>query len=113
MKTLCTTALLLLAISAQLSAGEPKAPAQSSSEFGRIKSLVGTWKGKTDMGQGPMEFTVEYRLVSGGSAVEERIFAGTPKEMVTMYYDRKGQLSLTHYCLLGNPAGMGVKFAHA
>jgi hypothetical protein len=60
-----------------------------------------------------MEFTVEYRLVSGGSVIEERIFAGTPKEMVTMYYDRKGQLSLTHYCMLGNRPGMVLKSADA
>src|SRR5438552_9127359 len=113
MKTLCITTLLLLAVSGRLSAGEPKAPHQSSSEFERMKGLVGTWKGKTDMGQGPMEFTVEYRLVSGGSAVEERIFAGTPKEMVTMYYDRNGKLSLTHYCMLGNRPGMVFKSADA
>ena len=61
------------------------------------------------MGQGPMEMTVEYKLVSGGSVIEERIFAGTPKEMVTMYHDRKGKLSLTHYCMLGNQPGMLLK----
>jgi hypothetical protein len=48
-----------------------------------------------------VEFTVEYRLVSGGSVIEERIFAGTPKEMVTMYHDQHGKLALTHYCILG------------
>jgi hypothetical protein len=109
MKTLCVTTLLLLAVSARLSAGEPKAAPKASPEFERMKSLVGTWKGTADMGQGPMEFTVEYRLVSGGSAVEEHIFAGTPKEMVTMYYDRKGKLNLTHYCMLGNRPGMVFK----
>jgi len=113
MKTLCITTLLLLAVSGQLLAGEPKATPQASSEFERMKSLVGTWKGKADMGQGPTEFTVEYRLISGGSAIEERIFAGTPKEMVTMYHDRKGKLSLTHYCMLGNQPGMLLKSADA
>jgi hypothetical protein len=113
MKTLCIGTLLLLALSGRLFAGEPKAPPQGSSEFERMKSLVGTWKGKADMGQGPMEFTVEYRLISGGSAIEERIFAGTPKEMVTMYHDRKGKLSLTHYCMLGNQPGMLLKSADA
>src|SRR6266404_2189115 len=113
MKALCITSLLLLAVSGQLMAAEAKAPPQGSAEFERMKSLVGTWKGKADMGQGPMEFTVEYRLISGGSAVEERIFAGTPKEMVTMYYDRKGKLSMTHYCMLGNRPGMLFKSADA
>ena len=56
-----------------------------------------------------MDFTVEYRLISGGNALEERIFAGTPKEMVTIYYDRHGKLGLTHYCMLGNRPAMLLK----
>jgi len=103
------TALLALVAAGRLSAGEAKTAPQASPEFERMKGLVGTWKGNTDMGQGPMDFTVEYRLISGGNAIEERIFAGTPKEMVTMYYDRQGTLALTHYCMLGNRPGMIVK----
>src|SRR5689334_17181152 len=106
MKTHCLTALCLLVFSAHLLAGEPQAPPKKSWEFERMKSLVGTWKGKADMGQGMTEFTVEYRLISGGSALEERIFAGTPKEMLTIYHDRNGKLALTHYCMLGNQPGM-------
>src|SRR3974390_2940544 len=86
---------------------------QASAEFARMKALVGTWRGKADMGQGMMEFTVEYRLVAGGSALEERIFAGTPKEMVTMYHDQHGKLCLTHYCMLGNRPGMLLKSSDA
>jgi len=92
-----------------LSAGQADKPSKGSPEFERMKTLAGTWKGKADMGEGPMEFTVEYRLVAGGSAIEERIFAGSPKEMVTMYHDKKGKLSLTHYCMLGNRPGMLLK----
>jgi hypothetical protein len=113
MKSLIVSALLLFALSGGLTAGEPKAGAQASPEFQRMKSLVGTWKGTTDMGEGPKEITVEYRLVSGGSALEERVFAGSPKEMVTMYYDRKGKLGLTHYCMLGNRPGMALKSSDA
>ncbi len=90
-------------------AQQPGNPPTASAEFERMKALVGTWKGKADMGQGMMEFTVEYRLVSGGSAIEERIFAGTPKEMITMYHDQHGKLALTHYCMLGNRPGMVLK----
>ena len=96
-----------------MSAAEPDKHYKGSPEFERMKSLVGAWKGKTDMGQGPMELTVEYRLVSGGSAIEERIFAGTPHEMVTMYYDRDGKLSLTHYCTLANQPGMLLQSSDA
>ena len=113
MKKLSVVASLLVIASGWLAvAGPEKAPA-SSAEFEKMKSLVGTWKGKADMGGGEQEFTVEYRLVSGGSVIQERQFAGTPKEMVTMYHDRKGKLTMTHYCMLGNQPGMVMKSADA
>ena len=108
-KTLSVIALLSLLVLGRLAAGPADKTSKGSAEMERMKSLVGTWKGTADMGQGPMEFTVEYRLVAGGSAIEERIFAGSPKEMVTMYHDKKGKLSLTHYCMLGNRPGMLLK----
>jgi len=49
---------------------------------------------------------VEYRLLAGGTVLEERSFPGTPNEMVTMFYDKDGKLSLTHYCVMGNRPGM-------
>src|SRR6266576_2286636 len=94
LKGCCAVALLCAGIAMQLPAGEPGKPYKGSAEFERLKSLVGTWKGKADMGQGPTEMTVEYRLVAGGSAIEERIFPGTPKEMVTMYNAKEGNLAL-------------------
>src|SRR5215470_912802 len=111
MKTPFPAVLSIFALSHSLVAGQQQSTPKTSPEFDRMKSLVGTWKGKADMGQGPMEFTVEYRLISGGSAMEERIFAGTPKEMLTIYHDRKGKLALTHYCMLGNQPGMALKSA--
>ena len=45
--------------------------------------------------------------------LEERCFAGTPNEMVTMYYDQKGKLAMTHYCVLGNRPGMKLKASDA
>jgi hypothetical protein len=106
--TVCAS--LLLAGSLGLLADEPPAKAKPRSpEFERMKTLVGAWKGTTDMGQGPVEMTVQYRLLAGGSVLEERVFAGTPHEMVTMYYDKNGKLALTHYCVLGNRPGMMLK----
>ena len=105
----CGAALLLAAVMCA-NADEPaKQPKKGSAEFERLKSLVGTWKGKTDMGQGPIEMTVRYRLVAGGSVLEERVFEGTPNEMVTMYYDKDGKLAMTHYCMFGNRPGMSLK----
>lgn len=71
--------------------------------------MIGTWTGKTDMGQGPIDMTIHYRLLAGGSVLEEKVFAGTPNEMTTMYYDQGGKLALTHYCMMGNRPGMLLK----
>ena len=99
---ICTVSLLAC-LSAM--AGEPKTKSPSP-EFERMKSLVGTWRGKADLGQGPVEMDVQYRLLAGGTVLEERVFAGTPNEMVTMFYEKDGQLALTHYCILSNRPAM-------
>jgi len=103
-------AALVLATSSWLTAaGEPEKPKQGSAEFERLKTLVGTWQGKADIGQGPIEMTMQYRLLAGGSVLEERVFSGTPNEMITMYFDQGGKLALTHYCMFGNRPGMLLK----
>ena len=112
MKTSNTTlgTILLLGASLWLNAAEPPpAPSPGSAEFERMKTLVGTWTGKADMGQGPVEMTSRFRLLAGGSVLEERVFPDTPNEMVTMYYDQGGKLAMTHYCVLGNRPGMKLK----
>ena len=103
----------LLAAAAWLPAGETPAPKTGSAEFERMKTLVGSWTGKTDMGQGPVDLTIQYRLIAAGSVLEERIMAGTPNEMITMYYDKAGKLALTHYCMLGNRPEMALKTSDA
>src|SRR5687768_4730370 len=113
MKTTITSicaALLLAGSLSTIAENSSQPPAQvqkeSSAEFERMKTLVGTWAGKTDMGQGPIEMTLQYRLLAGGTVLEERCFPGTPMEMVTMYYDRNGKLAMTHYCVMGNRPAM-------
>jgi len=103
------SALILLASGSWLTASEPATQKSGSPEFERLKTLVGAWKGKTDMGQGPVDMTVQYRLLAGGSVLEERVFTGTPNEMITMYYEKGGKLALTHYCIMGNRPGMLLK----
>lgn len=110
-KIVCTS--LLLAASTWLNASEAPTPKPASIEFDRLKTLVGTWKGETDMGQGPMEIVVRYRLLAGGSVLEERVFEGTPNEMVTMFYQKDGTLAMTHYCMLGNRPAMLLKSSDA
>ena len=98
---------------AVLTASEPPKAKAGSPEFERLKTLVGTWEGKTDMGQGPVDLKVQFRLLAGGSVLEERVFAGTPNEMITMYYDQGDKLALTHYCVFGNRPGMLLKSSDA
>src|SRR5882757_2365353 len=105
-KTASFCATLLLATAVCLKAEEAGKPKQGSLEYERMKTLIGTWKGKTDMGQGPIDISIQYRLLAGGSVLEERVFAGTPNEMITMYYDNHGKLAMTHYCMFGNRPGM-------
>ena len=100
---------ILLAGSVCLYAEDASKQKSGSPEFERMKGLVGTWKGKVDMGEGPVDMTAQYRLLAGGSVLEERVFAGTPHEMITMYYDKGGKLALTHYCVMGNRPGMLLK----
>jgi hypothetical protein len=100
----CTT--ILLAGALWVAADDLPQSKPSSPEFERMKSLVGTWTGKTDMGSGPIDISVRYRLLAGGTVLEERVFEGTPQEMVTMYYDQGGKLALTHYCVMGNRPAM-------
>jgi len=93
--------------------GIPLRAAAAPSPLGRLAGLVGTWKGTVDMGQGPVEFVSQYRLIAAGSVIEERCFQGTPNEMVTMFYDKGGKLALTHYCMMGNQPAMALKSSDA
>jgi len=113
-KTTVIQAIITLAATLGLGAAEatPTRPA-GSPEFERMKGLVGTWKGDVDMGEGPVEMVSQYRLLAGGSVLEERCFAGTPNEMVTMYYDQDGKLAMTHYCVLGNRPAMKLASSDA
>jgi hypothetical protein len=107
------SAALLLMTAFGIRAEDSQKAMTGSPEFERMKSLVGTWTGKVDMGNGPVEMTATYTLIAGGSALEERVFAGTPQEMTTMYYDRKGKLAATHYCIMGNRPQFYLKSSDA
>jgi hypothetical protein len=78
------------------------APYKGSPEFEHVKQLVGTWEGTSSMGKAGEKTRVEYRLTSGGSALVETLSPGHEEEMVSVYYDQKGKLAMTHYCTLRN-----------
>ena len=114
----CAIALAVAAVATAAPAGAQMEPFKGSPEFEQMKSLIGVWEGEMPMkdkgGAGtehegmPTKMTVEYRLTAGGSAIQETIMGGTPMEMVTMYHDRNGSLSMTHYCMLGNQPRMDL-----
>jgi hypothetical protein len=121
-KTIITVCAALMTVAVTTASAGEKAKARpdakieakaSSKEFEQMKTLVGKWKGKVDMGQGPVEMESQYRMIAGGTVLEERMFPGTPHEMVTMYYDQNGKLAMTHYCVLGNRPGMKLKSSDA
>jgi hypothetical protein len=71
-------------------------------DFEKMKELVGVWEGTADMGKGIEMLKVTYELTSAGNAILEKFAVGQPHEMVTVYYDSGGKLTMTHYCSLGN-----------
>ena len=120
----CAPAAIVLAVSglaAALAAGCAHAPpyvppvspepaaadaARSAAAFKTLTGLAGAWEGDMGEGESKMKATVDYRVTSGGSAVEEVLGRGGPYEMVTMYHLDGGRLLLTHYCAAGNQPTM-------
>ena len=90
--------------------GEMGTTIAHSKDFEKMKDLVGVWNGKgTEMGKEMEQLKVIYELTSAGNAIVERFAAGTPHEMVTVYHDYNGKLTMTHYCSLGNQPHMELR----
>lgn len=78
-----------------------------------MKQLLGTWEGKTKMGDKEHDMIVTYALTSGGTAITETLMAGTPQEMVSVYHKDGDSVAMTHYCALGNQPHMKLKTSDA
>ncbi|MFN2385187.1 MAG: hypothetical protein ABR576_02700 [Thermoanaerobaculia bacterium] len=104
-------AAALLGAAAVPAAGEKAV--KSPPGWERLKTLVGDWEGTYGEKQ-PVR--INYRLVSGGSALMETLHpGGNEPEMVTMYHMDDGRLMMTHYCSEANQPRMraGAKSADA
>jgi hypothetical protein len=103
--------ILLAALTPVLYAGSDHAVVhqKGSPEFERIKDLAGIWQGTSKHGKKTEETTVLYQVTSGGQAVTETLSPGTPHEMISVYYDQGGKLTMTHYCMLPNRPVLEVK----
>ena len=94
-RKLAVMGVLLFAASALMGQSD----AQKS--FDKLKTLVGTWEGKTAQGQ---TVRVTFRLTGNDSALMSEI--GAPENMVTMFHMDGDRLLMTHYCGAGNQPRM-------
>jgi hypothetical protein len=96
--------LALIAFSIALTAAAAAAVAQTDAQkaFAAIKSMPGTWEGKTADGR---DVRISFKVVSGGSAVVSEILG--KEDMISMInLDGPDKLMLTHYCSMGNQPRM-------
>jgi hypothetical protein len=109
------SAALVAALPAAMArAGDAPPPARAEPEALRaLKKLVGTWQGSAQMGGKAVPVTIVYEATAGGSAVLERLFPGTPHEMVSVYAAEGGGVAMTHYCAMGNHPKMTLTKATA
>ena len=105
--------LLFVGLSMAHAGEQSNLPYSGSKEFERMKGLVGAWEGTSNLPQDGEKVRVEYRLSSGGSSVVETLFPGKPHEMISVYYDNQGQLTMTHYCALRNQPRLKLQNADA
>jgi hypothetical protein len=80
------------------------APAHPGLE--KLKKLAGTWVEADKDGKPTDKVVSVVKITAGGSAVQETLFPGEPMEMVSVYHLDKGDLVMTHYCVLGNQPRM-------
>lgn len=80
----------------------PQAPANAAQAFATLRTLAGRWEATTAKGRA----SATYQLVSGGTAVLERMKMAGEQEMITVYYLDGNRLLLTHYCEAGNQPRM-------
>jgi hypothetical protein len=94
---------IALAALALLTAAAAFAQTEAQKSFDQIKSLAGTWEGKTSQGD---PVSVSFKVTSGGSAVMSEI-SGHGEDMISMFHlDGPNRLLLTHYCSTGNQPRM-------
>lgn len=72
----------------------------------KMKKLAGTWLVADTDGKPTDQVASIIKVTAGGSAIHETLFPGQPHEMVSIYTVDRGDLTMTHYCVLGNQPRM-------
>ncbi len=112
MKTLRVTAAVFVVLLTTAALADSAAPA-----FDKMKSLAGTWEGKSSNGK---PVNVSFRVTSAGSAIMSEIMGH--EDMITMFHMDGDRVLATHYCSTGNqprmagtlsPDGKTIKFNFA
>ncbi len=101
--TVVASAIIALSAVVALGGTMPNADTRPNPAFDKMKSLVGTWEGKTADGK---PVSISYSLISNGSAVMEQLTPGGEPTMVTVYYPDGARLMMTHYCSMHNQPRM-------
>ncbi len=96
-KSIRIAAVMLVALTAI--AAVAQSDAQKS--FSQLKSLAGTWEGKSEDGK---PLLVSYRETSGGSALMTEIQGD--HSMISVINMDGPRLLMTHYCSVGNQPRM-------
>jgi hypothetical protein len=112
-RTIATLSLGLSLAAGANAADHPAPAAPAPKSFELLKKLVGSWQGSAKMGDQTVPVTFVYELTAGGSAVVERLFPGTPHEMLSVYTVEGDGVAMTHYCAMGNHPKMVLKKSDA
>jgi len=87
-----------------LAATAALAQSDAQKSFTQLKSLTGSWEGKTPDGKA---LQVSFRETAGGSALMSEIHGTGPENMVSVIHmDGPNKLLMTHYCGAGNQPRM-------
>ena len=101
-KSIRVAITFLAAVALAATAAVAQSEAQRS--FNQLKSLTGTWEGKTPDGK---SVEVSFRDTAGGSALMSEINGYRSEDMITMFHlDGANRLMMTHYCGAGNQPRM-------
>jgi hypothetical protein len=97
-----STRILAVILSALALAATALAQSDAQRGFSTLKSMPGSWVGKTPDGH-PVE--VNFKVTAGGSAVMSEILGH--EDMISMFHlDGPEKLLMTHYCGAGNQPRM-------
>jgi hypothetical protein len=89
-----------------LSASFALAQTSTQKSFDELKTLTGSWEGKSADGK-PVQ--VSFRDTAGGSALMSEIHGHGPENMISMIHlDGPNRLLMTHYCGAGNQPRMAA-----